>query len=291
MKKIQNIIILIISSIFIISCIDDPQQIPSPEFVYDDGVLIANEGPFGSGTGTVTYYKRGGSVLKQNIFQEANTFIPLGNIVQSLTVIGNQVYVMVNNADRVEIMDHRSFVSLESIENVSMPRFMIEVDTVKAYISSWDGMVKVLNTVTNEIEDEIETRPGQERMLKVGGEAWILNQGGMSVDSTITIIDTQTDDVVETLNVYPLPSGICEDKNGLIWIMCSGRLDYHPGGASEGHLIAINKISRTIDRDIAFPNSQNHPFYLQVNADRDVLYYIYPGGINHNINLISNHGK
>jgi DNA-binding beta-propeller fold protein YncE len=279
MSPIKQILSILVISLMISGCAKDPAKIPLPDYAYNDGVLIANEGTFGSGTGTVSYINRDGSTLKHNIFQEANYLQPLGNVVQSISVIDNQAYIVVNNANRIEVVNKYSFISMASIEDVDNPRFILDVDPGKAYVSSWDGKIKVLDTDLNLITMEIEASPGQEKMLKVDNHAWILNQGGLGIDSTITIVDISSDEVIETLQVYPRPTGICEDKYGMIWVMCSGRLDYHPDGASEGHLIAINKVNYSIERDLIFPDDQHHPLQLQINHNGDVLYYIYPGGL------------
>jgi len=291
MNQIKHIFRLLIVFLLFSGCTKDPTKIPPAGYTFNDGVLIANEGTYGSGTGTVSFINRDGSVLKHNIFQESNYSQPLGNVVQSISTIGDQTYIVINNANRVEVVNKYSFVSMASIENVDSPRFILNVNSNKAYVSSWDGKIKVLDTDLNLVTKEIEASSGQERMLKVDNHAWILNQGGLGIDSTITIVNISSDEVIETIQVFPQPTGICEDKNGMIWVMCSGRLDYHPDGASEGHLIGINKVNYSIERDLIFPDNQHHPLQLQINNNGDVLYYIYPGGLsqlsidNENISL------
>jgi DNA-binding beta-propeller fold protein YncE len=262
-------------------CETDPEpNQPSATFDYSEGVLIVNEGPFTNGTGTITYVKPDGSEIKSAIFQEANNARPLGSIAQSLGVVGEKIYVLVNNSNKIEVVNHKSFKSITSLLNIELPRYMVQVSETKAYITCWDGKIKVLNTEKDEIYTEIEGRLGQEKLLKVDNTAWVLNQGGYGIDSTISVINISTNVIDTTIYVFARPSGICEDKDGLVWVMCAGREDYHAGGATQGHLIAINKTDYSIEKDFVFPDSVKHPLNLIINAAGDELFYVYPGGIN-----------
>ena len=72
--------------------------------------------------------------------------------------------------------------------------------------------------------------------------------------------------------------GIQKDKNGNIWIICSGRGAWH-GEASEGHLVCIDPVDYSIIYDFEFPGSAQQPEKLTINNDGDILFYNYPGGI------------
>jgi len=281
MKK-QTGLLILLGFIFLLSgCEDDPQsEQPSETTVYTDGVLIVNEGPYNNGTGTITYIKRDGSDLQQKIFQGANAGLPIGNITQSITIVDDKAYIIVNNANTIEVVNRHTFKSLLTIQNIEQPRFMLPVSETKSYISCWDGNIKVLNTVKDEILTDIEGREGQEKMLKVDNHAWVLNQGGHGIDSTISVVNIGTNQIEKTIDIPPRPTGICEDKDGLVWVVCSGRAAYHAGGLSRGHLLAINKVSYEIEKDFIFPDSINQPSNLLINNVGDELYYLYPGGIN-----------
>jgi DNA-binding beta-propeller fold protein YncE len=258
---------------------EEPNQ-PSVSYDYSTGILIVNEGPFNNGTGTITYVKPDGSAIKSAIFQEANNAKPLGSIAQSLAVVGEKAYILINNSNKIEVVNHQNFKSIASIENIELPRYMVQVSETKAYVTCWDGKIKVLNTEKDEVYTEIEGRFGQEKLLKVDPTAWVLNQGGYGVDSTISVININTNMIDTTIHIFARPTGICEDKNGLVWVMCAGSEAYHPGGATQGHLVAISKTDYSIKKDFIFPDSEKHPFNLIINAGGDELFYVYPGGIN-----------
>lgn len=280
MKRHFGLLILL-GFIFLLSgCEDDLQPTPPVTTVYTDGVLIVNEGLFNNGTGTVTYAKRDGSVLQQKIYQEANSGLPIGSIAQSMTVVGDKAYILVNNANTIEVVDRNTFKLITTIQNIELPRYMLKITETKSYVTCWDGKIKVLNTAKDELLTEIAARTAQEKLLNVDDKVWVLNQGGLGIDSTITVINPGNNQIEDSISVYPRPTGICEDNQGLIWVMCSGRASNHPGDASEGHLIAINKSSYQIVKDFVFPDNIKQPSDLIINAIGNELFYMYPGGIN-----------
>ncbi|MCD4681660.1 MAG: hypothetical protein K8R86_00140, partial [Bacteroidales bacterium] len=117
--------LLLLGSWVIISCDKEEDEPPPPDSSgYSEGVFIVNEGPFQTGTGTVTYLSRDGSGIEDHIFQKANNLIPLGNIVQSMTLIEDKVYIAVNNANKIEIVSLKTFQSVQTLENITSPRYI-----------------------------------------------------------------------------------------------------------------------------------------------------------------------
>lgn len=257
---------------------DDDNEIPytGP----DNRVFIINEGPFQTGSGSLSVFYRNTSQVYNDIFAGVNGF-KLGNLVQSLSVHENKVYIVVNNAGRIEIAGKDDLVSLGSIEDINLPRYFLGISADKAYVSSWDNKVYVIDLNTNAVVSEIPTATGPEKMMMVGEEVWVLNQGGFSYDSTITIISSVNDAVIETLVVGHKPSGIAADKDNNIWVMCSGNgwNGFAGAGDSEGKLVCIDPLTHTIINTLPFLSTENHPEKLVIDNAGETLFYNYPGGL------------
>lgn len=87
-----------IFSILLLACTKE-NATPEPDNgKYESGVMVINEGPFGSGTGTLDFYNRVTNTYETNIFEKVNNR-PLGNIVQSYSKNANMGFVVVNNAN------------------------------------------------------------------------------------------------------------------------------------------------------------------------------------------------
>jgi hypothetical protein len=280
--KMKRLVWLFVSAFVVItSCerdTNDPQPEPIPDNGYTGGYYIVNEGPFLSGSGTIDFVTNMGKKY-QNIFLTSNDGQVLGNLVHSITIIDTNTYIVVNNDNKIEIVDTKTFKRTGTLYNLPSPRYILNVDTEHAFVSCInDNSVKIINLQGFEILGSLPVN-GPEKMMKVNNQVWVLNQGGFSVDSTITVIDIASKSIIETIQVYMQPSGIQQDKNGNIWVMCSGRFSYHPGGNTKGHLLCIHPTDYSIMKDIEFPTLENHPEELIINGTGDILYYRYPGGI------------
>ncbi len=292
MKLTEIIKLTIILSLFLITSCEKPIEMPPKPTTIDnylDGLLIINEGPYNTGTGTISlWYENGG--VENKIFQEQNNGLELGNIVQSATQIGLNTFVVVNNSNKIRIVDQSSFEFIYSINNIELPRYVVQADDGHAYVSCWDNTVQVIELAGFKISGSISVGTGPERMLNVNDKVWVLNQGGYSVDSIISVIDVSTATVEKALEVYPRPTGIVMDKTGKVWILCSGNGWNGVQGIShsEGHLLCVDPFTYEIVTDIEFSDVEKHPEQLVINDDKDVLYYNYPDGIyKFNINSAS----
>lgn len=253
----------------------------NPSYVGPDNrIFITNEGPFQNGSGSLSVLYRNNLEIYNNIFVGVNGFT-LGNLVQSLNVHNDKVYIVVNNAGRIEIAHKDNLASLGAIEGINLPRYFLGIDDQKAYVSSWDNKVYIIDLGSNTVTGEIPTATGPEKMMRVGDEVWVLNQGGYSYDSTITLIDTKTDAVIKNLVVGDKPTGIVADKNGHVWVMCSGNgWNGFPGPEdSRGKLVCIDPVDYSIINTLAFPTTDKHPEKLVINNEGENMYYNYPGGV------------
>ena len=76
----NKLIIATICFIFtILACSKDENSVSNN---YATGTFVVNEGPFQTGTGTITYYD--GTNAFQNVFEKENNDNVLGNIAQSI---------------------------------------------------------------------------------------------------------------------------------------------------------------------------------------------------------------
>ncbi|MBN1337990.1 MAG: hypothetical protein JXA03_01630 [Bacteroidales bacterium] len=264
---------------FFISCNKETADLPAAFTGFEDGVFIVNEGPYNTGTGTVSFWKRDGSEVNHNIYQQANSLIPLGNIVFSMTIISNTVFIAVNNADKIELAHFPSFSSTGRISGISFPAYILFVGDHTAYVSCWDNTIRIINTKGFEVSGQIPAGTGPTKMALINDKVWALNQGGLGIDSTVTIIDIASHQAVKTVMVYPRPTGIQQDKYGKVWIMCSGKGYWHTGGSSSGHLVAVDPEDYSITKDFSFPGAESHPEKLVINNQGDVLFYNFPGGV------------
>ncbi len=263
----------------LVSCKKDDED-AAAQIPPDNRVFVVNEGPFMSGSGSLDVYFRTSKQIVTNAFFHVNGF-ELGNLVQSVNVHGDRIYIIVNNANKIEVAGKDDLVSKGRIEGINLPRYFLGIDSRKGYVSSWDNKVYILDLELMEISGSIPTATGPEKMMLTGDMAWVLNQGGFSYDSVVTVISTTTDEVIKNIVVGDKPSGIVQDANGMVWVMCSGNgWNGYPGeDDTEGRLVCIDPDALAVVKTFVFPDTENHPDKLVIDNNGRDAYFLYPGGL------------
>jgi YVTN family beta-propeller protein len=278
MRTILNLSAIIAASLVLVmaSCKkDDKDEIQG---AYSRGVLISNEGPFIEGSGSISFYDPTTKTIENNIFQTINNR-PLGNIVQSIEVFTDRAYIVVNNAAKVEVAEAGTFESVGVIEGLVSPRYFMGISQTKAYVSDWAGHVAIIDLNSLAKTGTIATGASPDRMLLDGTRLWVINSAGWSSDSTLTIIDTQTDTALKTIVVGDNPSGIVKDASGKIWVICGGKFDWaNPENNTPGKLVRINP--ETFNIELSSDLGETYfDARLAINATGDKLYFTLSGGL------------
>jgi hypothetical protein len=251
-----------------------------PESAYANGVFISCEGAFSGGTGTITYYNRVDSA-RGDIYAAENGGSKIGNILQSYNVFQGVGYLMVNNANKMITVNPKTFVTTATYDTgFVLPRYSLGVlgSTPlldRFYVSTWgkdgiNGSIRLFDLSAKKISRIIPTGKGTGKMILVNGKIWAVNEGGFGKDSTVVIISTAADTVVEKrIEVGLAPKDIVADNNGNIWVLCTGYFDRAGGGK----LVQIRdeKVYKTFD-------IPKYSSALVLDNAKTTLYYI--GGDN-----------
>lgn len=251
--------------------------------VYEDGFFIVNEGPFQTGSGTISFYSRKTGEVSNKIFESANNGEELGNIVQSMTIHNGLAYIVVNNSNKIVIADAKTFKKTGEITGLEFPRYFLPVNDEKAFISQWgaDGMtgsIKVVNLVNKSISKTIATRPGPETLMQVGDFVYVANSGGFATDSVISKIDIATETIVKTIEVGNRPENIVQDKNGDLWALGYGDFNAWTNGALAK--ISGDNLEFEIETTVGAER-------LTINPEGDELFFIMDGAT-HSHSISSN---
>ena len=242
---------------------------------YSSGVFITNEGKFSGGTGTVDFYDRSIGGIKNDIFTKENNGASIGNILQSMGFYKDTAYLVVNNANKLSLVNYKSFKSITTINGFTLPRYYLNVNATFGYVSDWGangltGSIKVLDHATKTIAKTIITGKGADKMILIGTTVWVVNSGGFGKDSTVSIVSTVADSVLSTIQVGLGPNSIVQDGNGDIWVLCGGYFDR----SESGKLVKIrnNKVEYSFD----VPKSASA---LVTDMSKSILYFIANGKI------------
>lgn len=279
MKKLnlkQWLFLLLSLSVILYSCDDDDDKKATPG-AYEDGVFIANEGNMGSGDGSVSFYSYDLDSAINNIFKTVNER-NLGDVVQSVTVHERYAYMVVNASNKVEIAKASTFEEVNVITDVNGPRYFIGIDENKAYVSQWgdNGAVKVIDLSSFTVTKTITTGAGSEKMIMHNDKVYVANSGGLVNNNTISVINTTTDEVENTITLTgdcPIDFAIDSDEN--LWVLCSGYQDFSSWPNVEHTASKLIKIDPSTNEEItSFTISEtNHPTGLETSRNGNNIFY------------------
>jgi hypothetical protein len=228
MKKnvLFGAVVSIISIAILTSCIEDP--ITPSKKGYANGNLIVCEGSFQTNSGEVSYI---GDTTITSLFQTVNKR-PLGDIAQSLTIVGDQAFIVVNNSQKIEVVNKETFESIGTIKGLSYPRSITSVDDQTILVTNGNGYggdyIYVIDVNLLEKVDSIKADFGPEKILVADNKVWVCNSGQYASNKTVSVFDANTYDSLTTIEVGDLPIDMTLDNDGMLWVMCKGRTDYDP---------------------------------------------------------------
>ena len=255
----------------------------TPQGAYAEGLWVVNEGAFQNGTGTLSFLRNGTTLTAENdVFNTVNKR-PLGNIAQSATIFNDKIYIVINNAKKVEVAAATDLREVATITGLEMPRYFLGISSNQAYISQWglagvNGSIQVVNLQTNTVTQTIPTGKGAEQMVKVGDKVYVACSGGFDKDNKVQVIDTKTNTVSASITVADNPSSLQLDANGKLWVLCSGASDWtNPRNNTSAALIRLNTSTNAIEQRFNF--ATNGAANLTINGAKNTLYYTFGGRV------------
>ena len=243
-KKILILLIVVISSFT--SCQgDDPiikeeiVELPSQTPTAVEGFYLLNEGNMSSNKASLDYYDYKTGVYKRNIYSQANpeATLGLGDVGNDIAVYGSKIYAVINNSNKVEVMDAKTTKRLKVID-IKNGRY-VTFGNGKVYVSSYDGEIGLDNNTPNGFVAEIDTtslnigrtvKVGRqpEGLAVVGQKLYVANSGGYNpsnYERTLSVIDLKTFTKTKDIDVAINLNRLKVDSDGDIYV--SSRGDYY----------------------------------------------------------------
>lgn len=241
---------------------------------YSSGVFVVNEGPFGNGTGTITF--QNGQDTIQDVFGRENSGKALGNIVQSMIKLGDKYFISINNGAKIQVVNAKDFKSIGEINGINVPRYFV-ADQNKLYISHWgadfnSGAVYEINPETMTLSKPISIGGAPENMIIKNDKLYVAvsSSSAQNKSNKVVVIDTKTNLVIKTIVVGDSPEAIVLDKNDDLWVICNGLTDWtNPAQNTNGSLYKIKN-----DLVVASFTISNGANGLVVDKNGDRLYFL-----------------
>jgi len=243
-------------------------QCPSCEGEFSSNVrevVIGCEGNFGWGNASISVYNPENNAVSNQVFNNVNGF-GVGDVLQSITLINNELFVVVNNSNEIKVLDTSNYQINRILTCSGSPRNILKINNSKAFVSDlYNDSIMILDYNSGQELGQIATDRWVEKMYNINGQVWALTPD----TNFVFIVDPSIDQIVDTIVVGQSPNGIKIDVNGKAWVLSSG------GNQNElATLSRINPITRTIEATFTFNQLSDSPRLLDINAQRDALYFV-----------------
>ncbi|MGB0868639.1 MAG: DUF5074 domain-containing protein [Flavobacteriales bacterium] len=137
-----------------------------------NGLWILNEGLFGWGNASVSFYDTEKKQMSNHVYQQKQE-TALGDVLQSMFFKGNRRFLIINNSNQIKICDEEMNL-LETINGISSPRYMEELNDSVFLISSLNAKkVYKYNTNSKQVSTFSHHQDWTEKILRFDSELMI----------------------------------------------------------------------------------------------------------------------
>ncbi|MEB2781102.1 surface layer protein [Algoriphagus sp. C2-6-M1] len=206
------------------ACSDSGEEKPLGK--YNNGILVMNEGNFGTNDGEVYHLNPTTEELLPNIFEAENSR-PFAGLLEDMVLEADRLY-LVANTGKVEIVNPSNFKSLGAVAaELDQPR-SLAVNGSKLFISDYgpynasyatpDSYIALVNGLDGGVvSKKIEVSNKPEDLFSYGN--YIIVAG--SEENKIEVIDVTQEAVIATMDLDASPRQFYAE-DGILWVYAVG---------------------------------------------------------------------
>ncbi|SKB71222.1 hypothetical protein SAMN05660477_00738 [Soonwooa buanensis] len=282
--KIKNLItgLFAVSLLFVTACKDD-NDIIVEHGAYENGVLISAEGALNSNQGEVSFMTSDLSKFSENIYSAVNGQ-KLGDVLQTVGTKDDKAYLVVNNSNKIEVVNRYSFKKLATISTeVNQPRDIAFSDNY-IYVTNdkylGDKYVAVYNASDFSFIKKISFSDAAQDIAVIGGKAFVQN-ASYGFGKNLSVINTMTNNLDTTVSV---PKGDIQKTiayNNRVYTVTSDGVDSYiytiDATAAIANTLTLTGIpyatNLVIDNDNYYFSSNNKVYTMPLSSNSPKLLF------------------
>lgn len=278
-RYVVHVLAVFISGSLFYACEPEPNIKPviPPLVSIKGGLFILNEGNFQSGNASLDYYNFESQILSFNAFESVNNR-KLGDVLQSMQRNGSLGYLLVNNSQKIEVINLNTLVSINTITGFKSPRYMVIKDNI-AYVSEYyGGGIKVLDLASSAIVGTIPIQGNCDGMVLYKNKLYVTN----AATSYTYIINTGSNLLVDSIAVGYGSNSLQLDADNHLWVLASGKKTSTT--EEPGRLTKINPdVDSVLQYFLISRQSDHGPIKLRIDTEKRTLYWINKSIYKHDI--------
>lgn len=208
-------------------------------------MVVVNEGQFTKGTAALSSILYDGT-SNFDIFRQVNNR-PLGDVAQSMEYINGNYFVVLNNSQKIEVVEPETFKSVATISYKSpgKPRFIQPINDSVAIVSDLNSQIVKINTKSFNIIEHIGLDFAIEKMTGTSDKLFCNASG------KLVVFDKKNVAAQAHRRIDGIKGGIIKtakmilDKNGKLWVLTT---EY-----TQMNLICIDTKTEKVERTVTIP--------------------------------------
>lgn len=204
-------------------------------------VLVANQGNFSDGNGSVTVYDPAS--------EDPSTMASeLASIVQSIRAWEGRIYVASNTGNRIDVFDATSGGQVGQIADVNSPRYISRVDEATFVVTNlFDNSLSVIDSRNSSVVATIAVGANPEGVLVRGAEAFVANHG-FGAGESISVVNLASRSLSRTIDVdCDGPRFAFFDAQSELLVVCTGQTvfdaEFNVIGETNGAVHVLDPVS------------------------------------------------
>ncbi|RQO30889.1 hypothetical protein DBR32_09245 [Taibaiella sp. KBW10] len=271
------LVILLCSTVFF-SCVKDkPNPGDKGQITTERKIVIANEGVFGNGNASLSYIDVSKHSIVNNVYSNQNNGSLLGDVFQSMTVVGDKLYLIINNSNKIVVVDKNTFTKQTEI-SIPQPRYMQVAGNNRAYVTNMYGnKIYIVDLAANTVSGAISTtNKNNEGIIALNNKIYVCPWD--TACNFIYEIDPASNSITNRIPIGGYaPTQVLTDKNNMLWVVAGNPLYHKPATITQ-----INPANNSILKTISF-GADAELIKPAFNPTKDTLYFIgvdYQGRVN-----------
>lgn len=213
------------------------------------GVYVANQGNFGDGNGSVTFYSPDDGESQSAFIND------LQSTVQGITISDSSLLVMANSAARVDVFSLDGPSQTAQITDMTSPRYAAVLDRETAYVTdqAFQGAssIHVLDRsgAQPELSASIEVSGLPEGITTSGSQVFAA-LGAFGDTTLVAAIDAEQNTLDEEVDVGCTPRSVAADRDGDVYVLCS----------NSAEAVIVDAPSATVNSRLSLPDTAETAF-------------------------------
>lgn len=257
---------------FIYACKPDEEITPLPKEI-SEGIFLVNEGNFQRGNASLSLLSFSGEPKMSNKLYETANGVSLGDVANSLELINDELYVVVNNSGKIEILNPKSFEKIATIDGFTSPRQILKINDSKALVSDlYAKAFYVVDLNSKSIEKKILVPSWIEDLHLSNGKVFATNASY----SHVYVIDPISFELADSIDVGGKTENMFVDKQQNIWVLRHADTDEKVVGAWVKIDAGSLKASSIIETSITETTYSMESTY---DEEENMAYFIFDGKV------------